>query len=296
MIDAPAKVNLRLVVLAREESGYHALETLFCAIGLSDSIEIRRGEPGIRLEVEGGIETGPAERNLAVLAAERFYRETGEEPGIGIRLLKRIPSEGGLGGGSSDAAAVLVALNALHGEPLPRAALLQAAVELGADVPFFLCGSPLALAWGRGERLLALPPLAERPVLVAHPGTGVSTAEAFRALAARRLGEWRPVSSAVDAEALSSWERVAPMAVNDFEPGVADRVPMLREALRAMKAFDAGVAMLSGSGSSVFGVFASDEARDEAAARVEGMGLRCWRTATLAEMPAPRLDFREASG
>ncbi|HEV7589378.1 MAG TPA: hypothetical protein VGO40_14775, partial [Longimicrobium sp.] len=164
---APAKVNLRLCILAREESGYHALETLLCAISLADQIVVTRGDAGIRLTVEGGVDVGPPGRNLAVRAAERFYREMGAAPAIDLHLTKHIPAAAGLGGGSSDAAAVLRALNALHGEPLPPAALLRMAIELGADVPFFVCGSPFALAWGRGERVMPLPPLPPLPVLVA---------------------------------------------------------------------------------------------------------------------------------
>ncbi|MBA2244718.1 MAG: 4-(cytidine 5'-diphospho)-2-C-methyl-D-erythritol kinase, partial [Gemmatimonadetes bacterium] len=166
---APAKINLWLRILAREESGYHSLETLFCAVSLADTVRISRA-PELVFEVEGEIEVGPPERNLCVRAAERFYREMGRTPEVRIELVKRIPSAAGLGGGSSDAAATLRALNTLHGGPMPSDMLLQMGSELGSDVPFFLCGSPLALAWGRGERLLALPPLPPRPVLIAHPG------------------------------------------------------------------------------------------------------------------------------
>ncbi|HEX2091942.1 MAG TPA: hypothetical protein VHG28_06045, partial [Longimicrobiaceae bacterium] len=179
-VEAPAKVNLRLRILAREETGYHALETLFCAVSLADTVEVRPGGAGIALEVRGGVDTGPPEHNLVVRAAERFYRDLGGSPALRIELTKRIPAAAGLGGGSSDAAATLRALNLLHGEPFARAGLLQMAIGLGSDVPFFLCGSTLALGWGRGERLLALPPLPTRPVLIAHPGVAMPTGEAFR--------------------------------------------------------------------------------------------------------------------
>ncbi|HLM66255.1 MAG TPA: 4-(cytidine 5'-diphospho)-2-C-methyl-D-erythritol kinase, partial [Longimicrobium sp.] len=104
---APAKVNLLLRVLAREEGGYHALETLFCALSLADTVRVRRGAPGIRLHVEGPVDTGPPERNLCVRAAERFHAAIDAAPAIDIHLAKRIPSAAGMGGGSSDGAATL---------------------------------------------------------------------------------------------------------------------------------------------------------------------------------------------
>lgn len=286
---APAKVNLRLCILAREESGYHALETVFCALSLADEVTVARGDGGIRLEMEGGVDAGPPERNLAVRAADRFYAAIGEAPAIDLHLAKRIPAAAGLGGGSSDAAATLRALNALHGDPLPREALLQMGIELGADVPFFLCGSPLALAWGRGERLMPLPPLPPRPVLVAHPGEAMPTPEAFAAVAALRGGSYQPRASLIDPAALADWDSVATLAANDFEPVVTARIPSLRDALAALRASGATIALLAGSGSSIFAIFNDIAARDAADAPITALGLRTWRAETLGEMPAPVL-------
>lgn len=294
--EAPAKVNLRLRILAREASGYHALESIFCAVSLSDSLEVRRGEPGVRLRVEGGVETGPPELNLVVRAAHRFYSGLDRVPGLDLRLEKRIPSAAGLGGGSSDAAAALRALNALEGEPFEGRELLQMAIELGADVPFFLCGSPLALGWSRGERLLALPPLPPRPVLVAHPGEAVSTAEAFRALAASRPREWAARAESMPLEALASWARVAALQGNDFQPGVVERIPRLQPALEALRSHRARVALLAGSGGCVFGVFDSAASRDAARTVVEALGLACWSCETLDSMPLPRVDPADGDG
>ena len=280
-VAAPAKVNLRLRILAREESGYHQLETVFCAISLADTVVVGRGEAGIRVEVEGGVETGPPERNLAVRAAERFHRETGIAPAVDVHLTKHIPAAAGLGGGSSDAAAVLRALNALNGDPLPPAALLQMAIELGADVPFFLCGSPLALAWGRGERLMPLPPLPARPVLVAHPGEAMPTADAFREVAALRAGGYLPEAALTDPDALRGWDGIAALALNDFEPVVLRRIPILADALAAMREAGARIALLAGSGSSIFAIFDSAHARDAASARLGTLGMHLWRAETL---------------
>jgi 4-diphosphocytidyl-2-C-methyl-D-erythritol kinase len=282
---APAKVNLRLCILAREESGYHALETVLCALSLADRVTVARGEAGIRLTVEGGVDVGPPERNLAVRAAERFYREIGAAPAIDLHLAKHVPAAAGLGGGSSDAATVLRALNALHGDPLPRAALLRMAIELGSDVPFFLCGSPYALAWGRGERVMPLPPLPPRPVLVAHPGMAMPTADAFRDVAALRGGAYAPEAALIDPAALASWEGIEGLARNDFEPVVLSRIPVLEAGLATLRGAGARIALLAGSGSSIFGVFDSAEARDAASARVDALGMRSWRAETCCAPP-----------
>jgi 4-diphosphocytidyl-2-C-methyl-D-erythritol kinase len=287
-VAAPAKVNLRLCILAREESGYHALETVFCALSLADEVTVARGGAGIRLEMEGGADVGPPEGNLAVRAAERFYREISEPAAIDLHLAKRIPAAAGLGGGSSDAAAVLRALNALHGDPLSRPMLLQMGVELGADVPFFLCGSPLALAWGRGERLMPLPPLPPRPVLVAHPGESMPTPDAFREVAALRGGSYEPRAALLDPAALASWDGIAALAINDFEPVVLRRIPILVDALETLRTSGASIALLAGSGSSIFAVFDDASARDATETLVIALGLRTWRAETLGEMPSPR--------
>ena len=287
---APAKVNLFLRILAREEGGYHGVETLFCALSLADTVAVRPGAPGVRLRVDGGVDTGPPERNLCIRAAARFYAALDQAPSIEIHLTKSIPSAAGLGGGSSDGAATLRALNALHAEPFDRAALLQMAIELGSDVPFFLSGSPLALAWGRGERLLALPPLPPRPALVAHPGVAMPTADAFRLIAERRAGGCAPRSRSIPLEALRGWDSVAALAENDFEDVVTEEIPVLRDALEAMRASGASIARMAGSGSSVFGVFADDAARDAAAERMQALGMRCWMAKTLDAEPPVRVD------
>ena len=289
-VHAPAKVNLRLSILSREASGYHSLESLFCAISLADRVTVRRAEAGVELRVDGDVDTGPPERNLAVRAARSFCAAVGEEPAVAIDLVKRIPSAAGLGGGSSDAAATLRALNSLHGEPLERDALLQLAIGLGSDVPFFLCGSPLALGWGRGERLLALPALPARPVLVAHPGTAMPTAEAFAEIAARRDSVATPRSFLMLPADLTDWGGVARIAENDFDAPVTARIPVLRDALAAMRGAGAEVALLAGSGSAVFGVFRDDSARDRARSATEALGLTGWSAATLESVPSPRLD------
>jgi 4-diphosphocytidyl-2-C-methyl-D-erythritol kinase len=296
-VEAVAKVNLRLRVLAREASGYHALETIFCAVSLADALELRLGGEGIRLHPGGEIDTGPPEQNLVVRAAERFYGALGEPAAVSITLHKRIPSAAGLGGGSSDGAATLRALNALHGSPFSPRELMQIGIALGSDVPFFLCGSPLALAWGRGERLLAVPPLPPRPVLIVHPGVAMPTSEAFRRIAEERGDSGAPEAFAAGVDLLSGWDGVASLAENDFEALAMKTAPGLAGAKAAMLASGAILALLAGSGGSLFGVFRDPAARESAVALVEemGMGMTFWRAETLGLMPGVEVDPAEGS-
>lgn len=283
--DAPAKINLFLRILAREEGGFHCIETVFCGISLADRVEVTIGsESGIRLEVTGSVETGPPSQNLAVRAAEAFLGRLGKDRPLLIRLRKRTPAGAGLGGGSSDAAAVLRLLDRLHPAALSREQLLEIAAELGSDVPFFLAESPLALAWSRGERLLELPSLPARPLLIVHPPEPLPTPEAYTAFSARR-GSYRPRPRIVFLSELAEWERVAAAAHNDFEEVAAERIPRVGEALRRLRRAGAIVALLSGSGSAVFGLFRSVEERDLAAAGFEKDELEPVSAETLEEWP-----------
>ncbi|MDQ3427960.1 MAG: 4-(cytidine 5'-diphospho)-2-C-methyl-D-erythritol kinase, partial [Gemmatimonadota bacterium] len=176
---APAKLNLFLRVLAREADGYHGVETLYCLVDLADTLRAeRRDGRGVTIDVTGA-DVGPAEQNLAVRGAAAVLTATGDRFGVHLTLTKKIPVQAGLGGGSSDTAAALLAVNRLAANAVPRHELLQFAARLGSDVPFFLSGAPLALGWGHGERLLRLPPLPAAPALLLSPATRVVTPEAY---------------------------------------------------------------------------------------------------------------------
>jgi 4-diphosphocytidyl-2-C-methyl-D-erythritol kinase len=265
-LSAPAKVNLSLRIFAPDDTGYHPLDTLFCTIDLCDTIEIRQSEKGITLDV-AGLDVGPHEHNLAYRAANEFFLATGLEPRISIHLDKRVPAGAGLGGGSSDAATVLRELNRMHGDVLPEADELAIAARLGSDVPFFLCGSTLAHATGRGERLEALPALPRAPMIVVAPSVGIATVDAYR-----WLDEARAFSKPVDVKwtAPRDWSDVAKQAANDFEPVLFARYPDLAKHKKALIDTGATVALLSGSGSALFGVYASENDRDGAVRKLAG--------------------------
>ncbi len=262
---APAKVNLFLRVLARETDGFHGIETLFCRISLADDIEAaRREEPGVTLDA-GGAELGPAADNLAVRAARLVLEATGNRFGVHLRLVKRIPVRAGLGGGSSDAAAALVATNALARNAIPRHELLQLAARLGSDVPFFLSGAPLALGWGHGERLLRLPPLPAAPALLLTPPVPIATPDAYAWIDEARPHGLRRGAVALELDGLRTWGDIGRMAGNDFESAVFGRHGQVRAAFEALAGTHPLVCRMSGSGSTLFAVYRSARDRDDAA-------------------------------
>lgn len=264
---APAKLNLFLRVLAREDSGYHGVETLLCRLGLADEIVAeRRDGQGVTLTLERAEDLGVPAQNLAVRGAAAALALLRTPFAVHLTLRKRIPVGAGLGGGSADAAAALQAVNLLAGGVLPRHELLQCAARLGADVPFCFGTASLALGWGRGERLLALPPLPPAPVLLVSPPEPVTTADAYGWLDAARRQAARRGAVAYDLEALASWGSIARLAGNEFEPVVFSRVPAVRTAYEALVATRPLLCRMTGSGSTLFAVYRSRADRDDAAA------------------------------
>jgi len=268
-VQAQAKLNLFLRVGPRENDGYHQLLTLFHRIDLADDLMIRVGGGGAErslscsgpaLPAEG---LGPPDANLAMRAATLYAHECGWPDGFSIELVKRIPVGGGLGGGSADAGAVLRAFDALSPRPMGDG-LRELGAQLGADVPFLASDRVAAFAIGRGDELmspqLTEPTLSSRPVLLLLPAFGVTTAEAYRWLDESN----RPLAS--DGRSLGrvrwSWSAVEQLACdlaggNDFEAVVEQRHPVLRACRERLRAAGARIARLSGSGSTVFGVFHS---------------------------------------
>ena len=263
-VRAHAKVNLFLRVLAREADGFHGLETLFCLVDLADEIVAeRRDGHEVTLDVQGP-DLGPPAENLAVRAAAAVLGATRERLGVHLTLTKRIPVRAGLGGGSSDAAAALVAVNRLAGDAIPRHELLQLAAKLGSDVPFFLSGAPLALAWAHGERLLRLPPLPAAPALLLTPPVPVSTPDAYGWVDEARQSAGRRGAVTLDLDSLSTWGDIGRMAGNDFESVVFGRHPAVRAGFEALVGSRPLVCRMSGSGSAIFAIYRSAQDREDA--------------------------------
>jgi 4-diphosphocytidyl-2-C-methyl-D-erythritol kinase len=249
---APAKLNLFLHVTGRRADGYHELQTLFQLVDLCDSIAITVREDG-QIERPEGPAGVTAEADLAVRAAQLLKKATGSPLGATLKIHKRIPIGGGLGGGSSDAATVLLALNALWDVRLSVAQLAGLGLPLGADVPVFVQGFS-AFGEGVGERLtpVALP---ARWYVVVHPGVGVSTREVFQSPELTRNSPVSTIRALLDSGGRNDCERV-----------VRAHVPEVAEALDWLAQFSP--ARLTGTGSCVFAAFENAAAATLLAARV----------------------------
>ncbi len=264
-VPAHAKVNLLLRILAREDDGYHGIETIFALLDLHDTLVAERVDGReVTLTVDGA-DTGPAGENTVVRAANRVLDATGRPFGVRLHLVKRIPVRAGLGGGSSDGAAALLAVNHLAGNAVPRHELLQFAARLGSDVAFFVAQAPLALAWGHGERLFRLPALPAAAALLVTPPVGVSTAEAYGWVSAARKHDGRRGAVALDLDSLSAWGSIGRMAGNDFEAVVFAHLPAVRAAFEALCTTHPLVCRMTGSGSTLFAIYRSARERDDAA-------------------------------
>ena len=264
LLPAHAKLNLFLRVLAREADGYHGLETVFCLVDLADELRAERREGrGVTIDVQGA-DVGPSADNLAVRGAAMVLAATGDRFAVHLTLTKRIPVRAGLGGGSSDAAAALLAVNRLAGNAIPRHELLQFGAKLGSDVPFFIAGAPLALAWAHGDRLIRLPALPSAPALLLMPSVSISTAEAYAWVDEARQTAGRRGAVALDLAALSTWADIGRMAGNDFESVVFGRHPPIRAAFEALAVTRPLVCRMTGSGSALFAVYRSTRDREDA--------------------------------
>ncbi len=269
-VRCPGKVNLHLEVLGRRPDGYHELRTLFVAVGVRDELELTAAPSGVlELTVEPAGAVSAGTDNLIVRAARAAAVAWGEDAGARITLRKRIPIGGGMGGGSADAAAALVGLSALWGRSQTPAALSSLAASLGSDVPFFLIGGA---AWGegRGTEVTAVADLPPWWLVLLAGEEPVSTAEVYTLLGFGPAGvasrspvyDWIAAGGALPLSACR----------NDLEATVVARWPEVAVRLAALRATNPLLAMLSGSGGTVFAVYP-----DEGRARSEAERLTAYR-------------------
>ncbi|MGO9261666.1 MAG: 4-(cytidine 5'-diphospho)-2-C-methyl-D-erythritol kinase [Bryobacteraceae bacterium] len=250
-VGALAKINLDLRVLEKRADGYHELRTIFQTISLADSLEIAF-TPAAPTAIELDDALAIAD-NLVVRAAKLALEAMGAAGRVEMRLDKRIPMGAGLGGGSSDAAAVLLALPVLAGGALELPALAALGRELGSDVPFFLLGGRAA-GIGRGTELFPLPDQPAARGLLVAPQVHVSTAEAYRALTPRLTTELQ--QNKIFSFQSQAWDvSTAVPAGNDFEPAVFERHPELAALKERLLQAGASPALMTGSGSALFGLF-----------------------------------------
>lgn len=259
---APAKINLCLRVTGRRANGYHELDSIFIPIDWSDLVRLEL-RPASELRVDlrcNRPELSDPGLNLAARAATAFAREYDLNAHIMIELEKHLPAGAGLGGGSSDAGAVLRMLAAMC-SAAADARLARVAVSIGADVPYFLDPRP-ARVRGIGERIEPLPALAPINLVLAVPPIEVPTARVFRALAP---GDWSGEIPAADLEAILSGRISRGLTVNDLAKPAAAMYPRIAELRAIVEACGAIAAAMSGSGGSVFGIFADRAGAHDAA-------------------------------
>ena len=302
-VSAYAKLNLTLEVLGKRPDGYHAIRSIVVPVGLHDDVVVSvsgdgaDGDVSLEVVADGAdiSRIGATGDNLAVRAARLFMERTGCHVPLAIRIVKRIPIGGGLGGGSADAAAVLVGLNSLvtrhpslvtrHSSrvtPLSTADLMEMAAMLGSDIPSLVHGGTVVME-GRGEKVRPLAmvdgrsPIPALPVVLANPGVFVSTAEAYRAVRddltdTPILGTiYDSVSRGMD------FASVAAALRNDLEDAVLPRHPEIADLAAAMRGAGARAVLMSGSGATVFALAEDDE---EAERIMRALPAGCWRTLT----------------
>jgi len=275
------KVNLLLNILGKRADGFHELESVIQPVNVCDDLSFTKGGRGIQLSCSDP-RLPEDSGNLVYRAAAAFLESAGIQNGICIRLEKRIPLAAGLGGGSGNAAATLLGLNELFGNPLPPARLAELAATIGSDVPFFLQSRP-ALATGRGENIQPLEPfpaLAGTTLLLIHPGFGISTAWAYQQLARfpgalnGTAGRARQLISLLQA---SDVHAAGAGFYNSLEAPVLRKHPILALYQEFLRADGAGATLMSGSGSTTFAIIQGHDAAQDLAGRFkQKFGQACW--------------------
>jgi len=263
-LEAPAKVNVTLEVIRKLRDGYHAIRSVLVRLDdVSDTIEVRVTESEKAITVASSSKGVPAnESNICYRAAAAYFLAIGEVTGAHIYIKKNIPIAAGLGGGSSDAAAVLLALNTHFKGKLPPRKLEALSATIGKDVPFFLGGGKACHVSGTGETLRPIRDFPRSHFLIVNPGVAVSTADAYQAITRSAWfmsnGDRTNISAAmVAAIRTMDTAKIAATLFNDFEAYVEQVHPVVKEIKQALLAFGARGALMTGSGPTVFGLFGS---------------------------------------
>jgi 4-diphosphocytidyl-2-C-methyl-D-erythritol kinase len=259
-LSAFAKVNYALDVLGLRADGYHEVSTVMQSISLADEVELRHTAGGFDLLLEPeAVQIGPLERNTTYLAWKELQRLTGRELPVKVTLRKEIPAGAGLGGGSANAAAVLVGLNELFGLGLRADELRGIGARIGADVPFCISGGT-AMGEGVGESLTLLPAPPDHLLVVAKPLRSADTAGIYRAHDETKTESTNSVKPVVSALRSGSLPALATVVGNDLAPVTRGIIPEVAKLERALLASGALGASMSGSGSAVYGIFHDAEA------------------------------------
>ncbi len=257
---ANAKINLALDVLGKRSDGYHELRMIMQSVSIHDVIRLEKAESGITFQCGGGAPTD--ESNLAVKAARLLLEESGTKGGLKITLEKHIPSMAGMAGGSADCAAALIGTDMLFDLKTPHEKLLNMACSLGADVPFCVVGGT-KICEGIGEKMTELPNMPNCAIVVVKPSVSVSTPEAFAkydSITSPKKGDFNGMVSAFERGDLGG---IGSLLFNALE--YAADLPQIKQAKEDLMKHGACGALMTGSGSAVYGIFESGEAAEKCA-------------------------------
>ena len=267
-VSAPAKLNWSLSVTGIRSDGYHELDMLMQTVSLCDSIEIEKSAR-TRLYVNGAPDSFP-ERNLVYRALRAVSEYTGRVLEAEINLVKRVPARAGLGGGSSDCASTLMALNELYELGLSQETLKRLALPLGADVPFFIHGG-FCRVEGIGEKVTPLDKCPKAHIVIKQAGSGLSTPAVYAKYDELTPGAFsKPAAGLESALTCGDFALAGQLMRNDLQPAAEALEPEITKLLALFNELDAQAALMTGSGSAVYGVFDNEKAAQSAADKLEG--------------------------
>lgn len=272
---ARAKINLTLDITGTRADGYHEVSTLMQTLELADEVELRKISSGVELridatEISGGEKIPADEKNLAWRAAVELQKFCGKDLGVSISLVKKIPMAAGLAGGSSDAAAVLRGINRLYELNLTEDELCEIGARVGSDVPFCIVGG-LCLAEGRGEILTRLTPIKNFHVVLAKPDDEISTAWAYKTYDENPAASHPPNREIIEQLKRGEYDTAFKNFGNVLESVAVKKIPAIDDCKRKMLAAGAKIALMSGSGATVFALTDDDETAKKIAASVDGV-------------------------
>ena len=285
-VEANAKVNFTLEVFGKRADGYHALRSVVMPISLSDTLDIEVTDDG-EITSDTGYDDDLCVKAARVLRNVRMFECSNVRmPGVRIRVKKRIPAGGGLGGGSADAAAVLRALNELWGIGLSSEELAELGAQVGSDVPALVLGGPVIME-GRGERVTPLIRSFEHSehsnihLVLVNPGVHSSTKEVYAACVPRQLDGGNATARMVEALGSGNPEEIAAALMNDLQAPAVKQHPGIADALVSLRTAGVLGAMMSGSGSSVFGIVRDAAAAERISSEMNARGYKAWSVQTL---------------
>ena len=287
-INANAKINLTLDILGSREDGYHEVELILQTIELADKLELAKIDSGIKFELNteeilNGELLPTDEKNLAYHAAKLMIKKFNLSDGVFIRLTKKIPIEAGLAGGSTDAAAVIRGMNKLFNLRLSSDEMCKIGAEIGSDVPFCIIGGT-CLAYGRGEKLKRLADLPSMPMILIKPRGSISTAWAYKTYDSEKNNEHPDNNAMCEAINFSDTDAVCQLMFNVMEKVAIKKYPAIAQYKKQMLDNGAIAAMMSGSGTAIFGITKTQEDAVKIADTFKDSGIQIFVTKTVSKI------------